>query len=128
MNADNISTMKDSYEMLFIIENGIREYIRAKMEDFYGPHWFYIGPQKVLKRKLNKTFDKFYFHELERVFLRTYENVFANLPRQFFIYLHMLYPLRNKIAHSHVLDDKEIEQLSCAYEYIFFIFKSKYRI
>jgi hypothetical protein len=120
MNFDEIPKMKEAYEKLYIyiIENLLRYYIKKKMEDKYGVNWFYLAPRIVLKRSPKKAFNNLYLHELERVYLRTYTEVFSDLPSRFFLFLHSLYPLRNKIAHCHPLNEQEFNQFSLAYDYI----------
>lgn len=118
MNFDEISKMKEAYEKLYILENLLRIYIKKKMEDEYGVNWFYVAPRIVLKRSPGKAFNNLYLHELERVYLRTYTEVFSDLPSRFFLYLHSLYPLRNKITHCHPLNEEEFNQLTLAYDYI----------
>jgi hypothetical protein len=118
MNYTEISKMKEAYEKLFILENLLRIYIKKKMEDEYGVNWFYVAPRIVLKRRPRKAFNNHYLHELERVYLRTYTEVFSDLPSRFFLFLHSLYPLRNKIAHCHYLNEEEFNQLTLAFDYI----------
>jgi hypothetical protein len=88
------------------------------MEDEYGVNWFYRAPQIVLRRNPKKDFNNLYLHELEKVYLRTYPEVFSELPSRFFLFLHSVYPLRNKIAHCHSLNEKEFNQFTLAYDYI----------
>jgi hypothetical protein len=118
MNFDEISKMKEAYEKLYILENLLRFYIKKKMEDVYGVNWFYLAPQIVLKRNPRKDFNNLYLHELERVYLQTYTEVFSDLPSHFFLFLHSLYPLKNKIAHCHYLNEQEFNQFSLAYDNI----------
>jgi NADH:ubiquinone oxidoreductase subunit 5 (subunit L)/multisubunit Na+/H+ antiporter MnhA subunit len=56
-----------------------------------------------------KQFEKLLFHEYERVYLRTYQKAFQSVTDKFFNHLHTLYPIRNKIAHNHVLSDEEMD-------------------
>ena len=100
------SKMKEAYGYLYKIENAIRAYIKYKMEQEYGIHWFHTAPRKVLKRPPNKPFNSLLFHEYTRIYLRTYD-VFQELPQEFFSYLESLYPIRNKIAHCLPLAEKE---------------------
>lgn len=102
--------MKDAYGQLYQIENALWSYISYKTEVSYGTHWFHIAPRKILKRPPAKTFDSLSFHEYERIYLRTYD-VFQELPESFYHRLHLIYPIRNKIAHCRPLTRGEFEHL-----------------
>jgi hypothetical protein len=109
---EELARMKEAYIILYEIENMLRNYIKLHMEKSYGPQWFYFAPRKILKHPPSKSFDKLYFHEYERMYLRTYHEPFNNLSVKFYESLHELYPIRNKVAHNHNLNDEEVRFLN----------------
>ncbi|MFU8688749.1 Swt1 family HEPN domain-containing protein [Rossellomorea sp. FS2] len=118
VNKSEVDTMKCAYGKLYLLENTLRSYIIRKMELVYGPNWFHLAPRLVLKRGAKKDFDKLNLHELERHYLQSYPEAFKFLPPLFLQSLHTIYPLRNKIAHSHFLSPPEVEKLLTSAELI----------
>lgn len=74
--------------------------------------------QVSAERGAKKDFDKLNLHELERHYLQSYPEAFKFLPPLFLQSLHTIYPLRNKIAHSHFLSPPEVEKLLTSAELI----------
>jgi hypothetical protein len=66
----------------------------------------------VYKRSPKKEFEKLMFHEYEQVYLKAYPQAFESLNSTFYYQLHCLYPLRNKIAHNHCLDEIELKEFN----------------
>jgi hypothetical protein len=118
MNENELNQMKEAYIMLYKTENMLRHYISSNMQSHYGQQWFHIAPRLVLKRSPSKSFNQLLFHEYERIYLRTYPEVFSVLSRTFYYHLHTLYPLRNKVAHFHCLNDEEMAILSLSTTYV----------
>lgn len=109
ITEQQVKIMKSAYGTLYELENTMRTYIQIQMEKNYGIHWYHLAPRQVLKRPpLKKRLEQFQFHEYEPYF-RNYSSVFKNLPQKFFTHLHLLYPLRNKIAHNQVLSQSELQ-------------------
>ncbi|MEC5424296.1 hypothetical protein QGM71_12415 [Virgibacillus sp. C22-A2] len=106
----DIKMMQTAYGILFEVENCMRIYIRDKMEECYGIHWFHRAPRIVLKRPPKKSFGDLLFSDYATYF-RNYPDAFKNLPSDFFVKLQELYPLRNKIAHNHLLSESKFELL-----------------
>lgn len=106
----DLKLMQTAYGLLYELENSMRTFIRANMEDYYGIHWFHCAPRIVLKRPPSKSFESLLFSDYETYF-RNYPKAFTNLPPKLFTLLHQLYPIRNKIAHNHLLSLSEFELL-----------------
>ncbi|WP_232217796.1 Swt1 family HEPN domain-containing protein [Virgibacillus sp. SK37] len=104
-NAD-LELMKNAYGLLYEIENSLRSYIHRKMEDYYGIHWYEVAPRKEYNRPPSRTFDSLNFSDYSSYFA-IYPKAFKKIPRKFLTLLHQLYPIRNKIAHNHLLTHKE---------------------
>lgn len=102
--------MQNAYGLLYKLENTIRTYIKEKMDECYGIHWFQYAPRKVLKRPPSKDFESLLFSDYETYF-RNYPKAFKNLPSKLYTQLRQLYPLRNKISHHHFLSLSEFELL-----------------
>ncbi|MCF6139079.1 hypothetical protein [Pseudalkalibacillus berkeleyi] len=103
--------MQSAYRKLYEVENTLRNYIAKHMTDYYGPLWFNKAP-KLLQRKPPKALlENLYIYELERSFLRIYPP-FKDLPQIFYLHLHIVYPIRNRIAHCYCLTPEEHVSLS----------------
>lgn len=83
MNVCEVEMMREAYEKLYMIENGLRDYIKEKMKGTYRPNYFFLAPQLVLRRKAKKDFSSLYLHELEGHYFRIYPNVFSSLSQVF---------------------------------------------
>jgi hypothetical protein len=110
--------MKEAYGMLYAIENGLRRYIRDEMMSRYGPNWERIDLNIPFRRR---PLSHSYFYDLEN-YLRFYD---FKIPHGFILNLKRLYPIRNKIAHCHVLTEEEYQTLKEAYEMIMNVVYSK---
>lgn len=106
----DVKLMQNAYGLLYELENTMRIYIRGKMEECYGIHWFEYAPRKVLKRPPSKDFENLLFSDYESYF-KNYPVAFKNITPTFYTRLHQLYPIRNKIAHNHLLSPSEYELL-----------------
>lgn len=117
--------MKEAYGMLYTLENSLRIFVRQKMMEEYGVNWFHVAPRLELRRGPRKDFESLCLHELESVYIRTYESAFYKLPLEFFMRLRDVYPLRNKIAHSFLLSEEEFSTLFQAYHFILSVIKER---
>ncbi|WP_425462116.1 Swt1 family HEPN domain-containing protein [Mesobacillus subterraneus] len=113
-----LNSMKEAYGMLYTLENSLRLFIKLRMREEYGINWFHTAPRQVLKRPPSKDFDSLNFHDLETSYIRIYKKAFPHIPTEFFKYLQSIYPLRNKIAHSHPLSENEYHVLLQSYNYL----------
>lgn len=103
MIIDEVEYMLNAYRQLYEIENKLRLIIKTNMEKQYGLHW------KALLHEKRCEQDSFY-HELI-AFFGKYPQVlphFNDLQRK---KLQSLTPIRNKIAHSHLIDSDEYNLL-----------------
>lgn len=110
----DIELMKKAYGLLYKLENSMRTYIKEKMEEYYGLHWLHYAPRKVLKRPPTKSFESLLFSDYKTYF-RNYPKAFKSIPPKFYTRLHQLYPIRNKIAHNHLLTFSEYEMWAIFY-------------
>ncbi|MBM7620183.1 hypothetical protein JOC95_002036 [Bacillus tianshenii] len=122
ISTKDLAVMKTAYEKIYIIENLLRMYISKRMKAKYGEHWFYIAPNKTLKRMPKGSFDSKNFHDLES-YLHIYSALFKEVSPNFTFYLRPLYPIRNKIAHNQMLTGEELSQLTESFQYITNIFE-----
>lgn len=118
ITESKLKIMQAAYGLMYEVENSLRKYIKQEMNKSFGPHWFQIAPRIVLKRPPSKTFDSLLFYEYERLYLRTYSKVFEALSEEFYKHLHVLYPLRNKVAHCHDLCEREFKDLTFAQSFL----------
>lgn len=121
----DVQIMKTSYGLLYEVENSIRTYIKEKMKDYYGIHWFHVAPRKVLKSPPRKAFETLGFPDYETYF-QNYPKAFNNLPPDFLRQLRQIYPLRNKIAHNHLLSQSEFQIFEQSVNFILHFMKSEF--
>lgn len=115
---NDIELMKVAYGQLFHVENALRSYIVFKMENEYGNLWFTKAPQIERMKPPKKRFDQLYIYELELYYLRVFPVFKLISTKGFFNQLHTIYPIRNKIAHSHLLTADQFDTLNEAYDLI----------
>lgn len=94
-----VEFMLNAYRQLYEIENKLRLIIKTNMEKQYGLHWHALLHEKRSEK------DSFY-HELVAFFGKYPQALphFNDLQRK---KLHSLTPIRNKIAHSRLIDSDE---------------------
>lgn len=112
-----LELMKTAYGLLYEVENTLRSYISRNMEDYYGIHWSEVAPRKEFNRPPSRSFDTLNISDYSSYF-SLYPKAFKKIPRKFFSLLHQIYPLRNKIAHNHLLTQEEFELLEENVEFL----------
>lgn len=112
-----IELMKESYSIIYKVENKLRSIISLMMESCYGLNWYKVAPLKEKRSAYKKPFHRLYFHELIP-FLVVYP-CFRQIATKDIIYsLRQLIPLRNKIAHNVCLSNTEYNLLCKNYRCI----------
>lgn len=104
------SLMKEAYAMLYEIENHLRLIIKTNMHKEYGCHWVAI----LYEKRDEKTS---YYHELV-AFFGKYPKVLTHFNSKQLKLLKQLTPIRNKIAHSHLIAQTEYELLEQCYQFV----------
>lgn len=104
--------MQTAYQYLFDIENTLRDIAKQRLFEAYGPNW--QRSAAVINKRILKDFDSLYFHDLISWF-RIYPPLQDIFPSSFHSELTLLIPIRNKIAHCHMLTEEEFEQLQKAH-------------
>ncbi|WP_221569004.1 hypothetical protein [Alkalihalobacillus sp. TS-13] len=112
-----IEMMKVAYQQLYEIENALRKFVSIRMNEEYGPFWYYKASKLLQRKPPRAPIANLYLHELERSFLRVYPP-FEDLTPTFFSHLHNLYPIRNRIAHSHPITEDQADSLSQCHSYL----------
>jgi hypothetical protein len=110
------SKMKKAYGQLYEIETTMRSCIRKNMAEEYDPNWYYTSARYAGLQKLpRRPFEKLHLYELEKYF-----HIYPcfSFPQKFFKKLHILYPIRNKIAHCRDLTNEEVSQLEEIHHYV----------
>ncbi|WP_349409342.1 hypothetical protein [Pseudalkalibacillus sp. SCS-8] len=106
----NTPVMKEAYSMLYEIENHLRIIVKTNMQKQYGYHWVSILCEK--RDEHNS-----YFHELVAFFGR-YPQVLSHFKTEQLILLQQLTPIRNKIAHTHLISQTDYELLKKCYKFV----------
>jgi len=125
--------MTSSYAILFMLESQLREFLKNTLIGEYGDNWWKNGVTKgvrddVSKLKLqynNNENDINYtlFPHLRKIIMKDnnwkklYEPIFKT-QRRIIARLEELEPIRNKIAHSRLLNNEEIMKLEIFYNEI----------
>lgn len=104
------SQMKEAYAMLYEIENHFRLIIKTNMQEKYGCHWV-----SILYEKRDEQTS--YYHELV-AFFGKYPHVLAHFNSDQLMLLKQLTPIRNKIAHSHLITQTEYKLLEQCREFV----------
>ncbi|SFE50444.1 hypothetical protein SAMN05216238_1219 [Lentibacillus persicus] len=98
--------MKQAYGLVYEIENCLRRYIEQTMQKEYGVGWFIEGPLVMKYKPYNKNYNTFHFHELVSM-LRGYP-CFVETTDTIYYELTQTVEIRNKVAHSQDISDKEM--------------------
>lgn len=106
----NTNLMTEAYSMLYQIENRLRLIVKTNMQKKYGYHWV-----SILYEKRDEQIS--YFHELV-AFFGKYPNVLTHFKTDQFKLLQRLTPIRNKIAHTHLITQTEYELLEKCYKFV----------
>lgn len=106
----NSTLMKEAYSMLYEIENHLRMIVKTNMQKKYGHHWVSILYEKRDEQSS-------YFHELV-AFFGKYPQVLTHFKTEQLKLLQQLTPIRNKIAHSHLITATEYELLEQCYQLV----------
>jgi len=107
----NLEDMKNCYGMLFQIENKIRNNIKETLVLHYGDYWV-DKINKIYKNNItSRPIDELHFHELIN-FLKIVPEVNNLYEESTLKSLSKLTSIRNKIAHSIILTDKEMNYLN----------------
>lgn len=107
--------MQTAYQYLFEIENTLRQIARQRMSEAYGPNW--QRSAAYLNKRILKDFENLNFHELISWY-RVYPPLIDVFPSELLTELTLLVPIRNKIAHCHLLSSDEFLQLQNAHQII----------
>lgn len=105
-----LELMKSAYALIYKLENTLRSYISKKMENYYGIHWFEIAPRREYNRPPTQSFETLNLSDYSS-YLTNYPKAFKSIPRKFLTLLHQVYPIRNLVAHNHLLTLEEFELL-----------------
>jgi uncharacterized protein YfkK (UPF0435 family) len=103
---DTLVRMKDSYGMLFEIETKLRRMVITNLLKCYGQTWLMQRYETTL-----------YLHDLISYFGK-FPKELPHFNRVELQSLYKLNRIRNKIAHSHLIDDEEYEYLMKCYRLI----------
>ncbi|KHF41467.1 hypothetical protein [Halalkalibacter okhensis] len=106
----NTPIMKEAYSMLYEMENHLRLIVKTNMEKKYGYRWVSI----LYERRDEQTS---YFHELV-AFFGKYPHILTHFKPEQLTLLRQLTPIRNKIAHSHLITETEYELLEKCYKIV----------
>lgn len=106
----NTSLMKEAYSMLYEIENHLRLIVKTNMQKKYGYHWV-----SILYEKRDEQTS--YYHELV-AFFGKYPHALTHFNQKQLKLLQQLTPIRNKIAHSHLITQTEYELLEQCYQFV----------
>lgn len=105
-----LELMKSAYGLVYELENTLRSYICEKMENYYGIHWFEVAPRREYNRPPVRSFETLKLSDYSS-YLTNYPKAFKSIPRKFLTLLHQIYPIRNLVAHNHLLTLEEFELL-----------------
>jgi len=100
--------MQTAYQYLFDIENTLRQIVQEQMQQAYGQNWERVAPK--LNKRTRKDLDTLHFHDLICWF-RIYPPLETIFPPEFISELLSIVPIRNKIAHCHMLTEVEFIKL-----------------
>lgn len=106
----NTPLMKEAYSMLYEIENHLRLIVKTNMQKKYGYNWV-----SILYEKLDEQTS--YYHEII-AFFGKYPTVLPHFSSKQLKLLKQLTPIRNKIAHSHLITQIEYELLEECYKFV----------
>lgn len=106
----NTPLMKEAYSMLYEIENQLRLIVKTNMQKQYGYHWV-----SILYEKRDEQTS--YYHELV-AFFGKYSHVLTHFNKKQLKLLQQLTPIRNKIAHSHLITPAEYELLNQCHKFV----------
>lgn len=106
----DVEKMKVAYELLYNVENSLRFYIKQKMEEYYGIHWNQVAPRKEHNRPPTESIVSLNFTDYI-AFISLYPKAFQPNSSKFSTSLRELYPIRNKVAHHHLLNNSEFQTL-----------------
>ncbi|THE14017.1 hypothetical protein E1I69_05825 [Bacillus timonensis] len=106
----NTTLMKEAYSMLYQMENHLRLIIKTNMQNNYGHHWV-----SILYEKRDEQTS--YFHELI-AFFGKYPHDLTHFKTVQLKLLQQLIPVRNKIAHSHLITQTEYQLLEQCYQFV----------
>jgi len=105
-----IDLMCEAYKCLYQIEIKLRSIIKFNMTHMYGIHW-------KVKFKEKRSEDDAFYHELISYFGK-YPQALPHFKTPELKKLQQLTPIRNKIAHSHLLTKEEFEFLQECYSLV----------
>lgn len=103
MNQNNSDFMSHAYKYLYEIENRLRLMIKTNMKEYYGHNWIIRLNEKRSEQNSN-------IYELV-AFFGKYQNVLTHFSEPQRNQLQLLTSVRNKIAHSHCINQKDFELL-----------------
>lgn len=106
----NTPLMKEAYSMLYEIENHLRLIVKTNMQKKYGYHWV-----SILYEKRDEQTS--YYHEIV-AFFGKYPHILTHFNSKQLQLLKQLTPIRNKIAHSHLITQTEYELLEECYKFV----------
>lgn len=104
------SLMKEAYSMLYEMENHLRLIVKTNMEKKCGYRWVSILHE-------NRNEKTSYFHDLVAFFGR-YPQILTHFKTEQLILLRQAVPIRNKIAHSHLITETEYMLLEKCYKFV----------
>lgn len=106
MFTAEIDKMMVAYKQLFQIENRLRNIVKTNLKKDYGPNW-------TIRLNENHSVHNAHYPDLVAFFGKYPQSLphFTDSQRK---QLRLLIPIRNKIAHSHWLNENEYElMLEC---------------
>ncbi len=102
--------MKEAYSMLYEMENHLRLIVKTNMEKKCGDRWVSI----LYENRDEKTSC---FHELV-AFFGKYPHILTHFKKEQLNSLRQVSPIRNKIAHSHLINETEFKLLEKCYKFV----------
>ncbi|MEC5425298.1 hypothetical protein QGM71_17590 [Virgibacillus sp. C22-A2] len=109
--------MKNAYGLLYEVENKLHYTIESVMRNEYGIAWFINGPKAMKYLPYRKGLKFFNYYELLAL-MRGYPCFTNYFSKIIFISLHETIPIRNKIAHCHVISQDEYDLLQSVNDYL----------
>lgn len=105
----SLENMKLCYGHLFVIETTVRKIINQTLLEEFGVHWSVTLKRHYKNNITNKPLENMYFHELLSLIslIPKLKQVFGGLDKNFY----ELIPIRNKIAHCIIINEKEFSVL-----------------
>jgi hypothetical protein len=109
-----IERMKSAYEYLYKMENILRNYIQDTLQVNYGSNWLIVAPKSLNYRLFKKNPSNYNYHETISL-LAAYPCLSFNYKDSLLNKLEMIIPIRNKIAHCHLISQDELDFLINVY-------------